>query len=333
MNYILFQDFDGLYWNPYNYTKNEFFNKESFIENIFNKISPFVKNNVIFIKGPCNINQDVYIIKFFIDIKNDDTFFKLYTSSRGNDYTNLKMKNNNRPIIGDKYLSLELSELEKNEYYSGADFINLCKMIAINLGFTSIECVDDSKVSCSKRENIFTKKNGFGKNYSFPLRFISLIKSKKTYYQKFNFEPFENTYTKNRFSNKKFDSLISKKKELIELVNNIFINSKWEDYFTFFTTIKNIDNKNYLNYFRVLEQIYMKLHKEFGQKVENIFCAYRFMNTENCSLFIDWLEIFHITFTKYKNHSLKIALPNIKSFRDIESLLNRVRWICFDIDI
>lgn len=335
MDYILFEKFDGNYWNPYNYEDNIFTNKDTFIENIKNKLEPYIENNIINILGPCNINNDRYIIKFNIEINYDDIFFKLYTKSRGNEYNNLKIKNNTKKIIGEQYLSLELSELEKNDYYSGSDFINLCKMIAINLGFNNIECVDDSKIFCSKRNTIFTKKNEFGKNYSFPLRFISLIKNRKTYYQKYNFDPYENYYIKNRFSNKKFDNIINKKNELINLINKIFINNKWNDYFDFFKSIKNFNNKDYEKYFKVLENIYNQLYSLFGKKAENVFIAYKYMNDDNCNLFIDWLEIFHITYTNYKNisNNFYLKIPNYELFKEIEIFLNKVRWICVNIDL
>ena len=63
---------------------------------------------------------------------------------------------------------------------------------------------------------------------------------------------------------------------------------------------------------------------------------------ENCKFFIDWLELFQITYTKYltenyevyeNNKIVTIEIPGIKLLNEINGILMECKWICYSLNV
>lgn len=340
------------YWNPYHYIIQTNIEDDIYIH-IKQILTQFITTNeIIYVLGPINRNLEQYIYKFSIKLnENDDIFFKMTTIEQ-NEYATLSIKNNyhNKIHIDNEKQrrSCELTNISKNDKNSGKDLIEWAKIISIALGFTSMYLQDSSYITCPTRNKLFNRRFNMSKNHEFPLRTLSILKKRVGYYSQFNFFPYKNT-------NKNFIN----QKELIEKkINILFQTVTWLDFDIFFTKInetikivknnkkENILSRKYKNnkwmqYFEIIQSNYNHIKSQFIL-LPSPFYAFKYFNNENCKNFIDWLELFQITYTKYltenyeiyeNNKIVKIDIPGIKLLNEINIILQECKWICYNLTI
>ena len=237
-----------------------------------------------------NRNLEQHIYKFTINLKQNDKLFFQMIEENENEFAPITIKN----IPEDQIKSCELSNINKNDKNSEKDLIEWAKIIANVLGFTIIYLQDNSYV-------IFPKL----KYYDFPIRALAIIKKNVGYYARFNFYP----YKKTNFG------LVNKSESIEKKINNLFQLVSWSDFDLFLDTIKNLQSieeiKEKYNYFK-------NKFKQFSSP----YYAFKYFNTENCQIFIDFLELFD---KKYDN--IPIRIPGIKLLNEINNILLECRWI------
>ena len=342
------------YWNPYHSFQKNTNNTDDIFTHIKNTLSPFINSNIIYILGPMNRNMEEYVYKFRINLdEHGDTFFKM-TTLQQNEFATLSIKNNYFTKIHDdqnhQRRSCELSNVSKNDINSGKDLIEWAKIIAIVLGFTSMYLQDNSYITCPTRNKLFNRRFDKSKDHEFPLRTLSILKKRIGYYSNFNFYPYKKTNT--NFVNKR--EMIEKK------INTLFQTVSWSDFDVFFSKLNetiNIIQKNkkdniisikfnrnlnsWIKYFEEIKKNYNYLKDKFNQ-LPSPFYAFKYFNNENCKFFIDWLELFQITYTKYltenyeiyeDNKITTIEIPGIKLLNEINQILAECKWICFTLNV
>ena len=334
------------YWNPYHSFQKSVSNIDDIFTHIQTMLNPFISSNIIYIMGPMNQNLEQYIYKFTINLnEHDDIFFKM-TTIQHNEFATLSIRNNFFTKIHDnredQKKSCELSNISKNDINSGKDLIEWAKIIAIVLGFTSMYLQDNSYITCPIRNKLFNQ----SKNHEFPLRTLSILKKRIGYYSNFNFYPYKKKINKR--------DIIEKK------INNLFQTVSWTDFDLFFSKLnetieiikknkkENIISKKFnknlnswIKYFEEIKKNYDYLKDKFKQ-LPSPFYAFKYFNNENCKFFIDWLELFQITYTKYltenyevyeNNKIVTIEIPGIKLLNEINSILMECKWICYSLNV
>jgi hypothetical protein len=143
------------------------------------------------------------------------------------------------------------------------------------------------------------------------------------------------------------------KREMIEKkINTLFQTVSWSDFDVFFSKLNetqknkkdNIISRNlnsWIKYFEEIKKNYNYLKNKFNQ-LPSPFYAFKYFNNENCKFFIDWLELFQITYTKYltenyeiyeDNKIATIEIPGIKLLNEINQILVECKWICFCLNV
>lgn len=338
------------YWNPYHSFQKSVSNIDDIFTHIQTMLNPFISSNIIYIMGPMNQNLEQYIYKFTINLnEHDDIFFKM-TTIQQNEFATLSIRNNFFTKIHDnredQKKSCELSNISKNDINSGKDLIEWAKIIAIVLGFTSMYLQDNSYITCPIRNKLFNRRFNKSKNHEFPLRTLSILKKRIGYYSNFNFYPYKKKINKR--------DIIEKK------INNLFQTVSWTDFDLFFSKLnetigiikknkkENIISKKFnknlnswIKYFEEIKKNYDYLKDKFKQ-LPSPFYAFKYFNNENCKFFIDWLELFQITYTKYltenyevyeNNKIVTIEIPGIKLLNEINSILMECKWICYSLNV
>ena len=278
------------YWNPYHsFQKLE-------INDIFNhiqtKLSPFINSNIIHILGPMNRNLQQHIYKFTINLNQHDKLFFEMIGEQENEFPPLSIRNIAEDPE-DETKSCELSNINKNDVNSEKDLIEWAKIIAIVLGFTTIYLQDNSYLLCPKL-----------KYYDFPIRALSIIKKNVGYYSSFNFYPYKKTNA----------GLVNKSESIEKKLNNLFQSVSWSDFDLFLDTLKNVQSmqeiKEKYNYFK-------NKFKQFSSP----YYAFKYFNTEDCQIFIDWLDLCDKTYD-----NIPIKIPGIKLLNEINNVLLECRW-------
>lgn len=274
------------YWNPYHsFQKLEIDDIFTHIQTILNS---FINSNIIYILGPMNRNLEQYVYKFKINFnQNDKLFFQMIEE---NEFAPITIKN----IPEDEIKSCELSNINKNDKNSEKDLIEWGKIIANVLGFIAIYLKDNSYLLCPKI-----------KYYDFPIRALAIIKKNVGYYARFNFYPYKQTNS----------CLINKSESIEKKINNLFQSVSWLDFDLFLDTIKNLQSmeeiKEKYNYFK-------NKFKQFSSP----YYAFKYFNTEDCQIFIDWLNLCDKTY-----NNIPIKIPGIKLLNEINNILLECRWM------
>ena len=249
----------------------------------------------------------------------------------------------------EKTLTCYLNSIEKTDFYNGNSIINMAKAIIYSLGFINIELEDQAFFICSKRNTIFNRRNTMTPLHEYPLSIIQVLNHKKTYYQKFGFEP----YDKN---------LIPLKDELEKILKDeLFKKISWQDYIDYFAKINNTilqieSGKNniitenlggYQNfnkwktYIKTIESKFNFLYENF-KYTSSPFYSFSEMNEENCDKFIDFLELFQITHVTYMKNNHKIykknnvnivSIPGVKQIKMIKKIIDSSRFISFNFSL
>ena len=276
------------YWNPYHSFQKSGYNIDNIFTHIQTILNPFINSNIIHILGPMNRNLEQNIYKFTICMnKNEKLFFQMI-GEKENEFAPITIKN----IPEYQIKSCELSNINKNDKNSEKDLIEWAKIIANVLGFTTIYLQDNSYVICPKI-----------KYYGFPIRALAIIKKNLGYYARFNFYPYKKTNS----------GLVNKSESIEKKINNLFQTVSWADFDLFLDTLKNVQSmqeiKEKYNYFK-------NKFKQFSSP----YYAFKYFNTEDCQIFIDWLDLFDKTY-----NNIPIKIPGIKLLNEINNTLLECR--------
>lgn len=92
-------------------------------------------------------------------------------------------------------------------------------------------------------------------------------------------------------------------------------------------------------YISTIVESWENFRDKYARLAISPFQTFKFFNNDDCHLFIDWLELFSIKFNDFYhivNYNLidsntqikqKIPIPGILTFRNLQKILNNVRWI------
>ena len=285
-------------WNPYHsFQKFE-------INDIFNHIqtmlNPFINSNIIYILGPMNRNLQQHIYKFTINLNQHDKLFFEMIGEQENDFAPIIIRNIAEDLE-DQTKSCELLNINKNDVNSEKDLIEWAKIIAIVLGFTTIYLQDNSYLLCPKL-----------KYYDFPIRALSIIKKNVGYYSSFNFYPYKKTNA----------GLVNKSEYIEKKLNNLFQSVSWSDFDLFFAKLNDIcDTNRNLQSMQEIQEKYNYFKNKFKQ-FSSPYYAFKYFNTEDCQIFIHWLDLCDKTY-----NNIPIKIPGIKLLNEINNVLLECRWM------
>ncbi len=279
------------YWNPYHSFQKLVVN--DIFTHIQTMLSPFIYSNIIYILGPMNRNLEQHIYKFTINLNQNDKLFFQMIEEKENKFAPITIKNVPEDPE-DQIKSCELSNINKNDKNSEKDLIEWAKIIANVLGFTRIYLQDNSYVICPKI-----------KYYDFPIRALSIIKKNVGYYARFNFYPYKQTNS----------GLVNKSESIEKKINNLFQTVSWSDFDLFLDTNRNLQTM------QEIQEKYNYFKNKFKQ-FSSPYYAFKYFNTEDCQIFIDFLELFDKTY-----NNIPIKIPGIKLLNEINNVLLECRWI------
>jgi len=275
------------YWNPYHSFQKLVVN--DIFTHIQTMLSPFIYSNIIYILGPMNRNLEQHIYKFTIHMNQNEKLFFQMIEEKENEFAPITIKN----IPEDQIKSCELSNINKNDKNSEKDLIEWAKIIANVLGFTTIYLQDNSYEICPKI-----------KYYGFPIRALSIIKKNIGYYARFNFYPYKQTNS----------GLINKSESIEKKINNLFQSVSWLDFDLFLDTNRNLQSM------QEIQEKYNYFKNKFKQ-FSSPYYAFKYFNTEDCQIFIDWLDLCNKTY-----NNIPIKIPGIKLLNEINNILLECRW-------
>lgn len=277
------------YWNPYHSFQKSASNIDDIFTHIHTILNPFINSNIIYILSPMNRNLEQHIYKFTINLNQNDKLFFQMIGEKENEFAPLTIRN----IPEDQIKSCELSNINKNDKNSEKDLIEWAKIIANVLGFTIIYLQDNSYV-------IFPKL----KYYGFPIRALAIIKKNVGYYSSFNFYPYKQTNS----------GLVNKSESIEKKINNLFQSVSWLDFDLFLDTNRNLQSM------QEIQEKYNYFKNKFKQ-FSSPYYAFKYFNTEDCKIFIDWLDLFDKTY-----NNIPIRIPGIKLLNEINNILLECRW-------
>jgi len=299
-------------------------------------------NEETIIKGPCKVlnfnknNKNIpliierYDIIFNIINKNNSSI-NISTVQRGLSGYKLveliikSVKKNNKIIkVG------HIENISKNNYYSGSDLMIFALQILYRLNIKECALKDVSYYNCIR--------NSFFKQNEIPMKIIRLLKSNNTFYSIFNFQPFDKLTKINKMDEirnlvgilcqiswKELDDIIvSGKNQIIEMnTHNIKMNYNMLE-------IRNINK--WKQYWNSIHNSWIIFKTKFNNS-RTPFGAFKFFDDKNnCSDFIDWLELYSFTFFNfnkivlYKFLNKSYTIPKIDIFNKLKLILNNVEW-------
>ena len=314
-----------------------------------------ILDNLNIIKGPCKIiktknniiknttnenikNEPLIIERYNIEFNVFNKNNSLYISSieRGKSgYRILEIiikditKNKKSIKIG------HIENISKNEKYSGSDITLLALQILYRLNVNESTLKDISYYEC--------KRNNFFKQTEIPTKIIKLLKSNNTFYSTFEFQPYDKITKKNKMNEIRnlvkqlmqiswleLDEIINAGKNEIVEMNEADKKMKYN-----ILEIRNINK--WKKYWITLYHSWILFKNKFNQ-ARTPFNAFKyFKDTDNCSEFIDWLELYSYTFFNFNKvvfyHFLNknYEIPQIKVFNQLKEILNNVDWINYKI--
>ena len=302
----------------------------------------FEQENII--KGPCkvikNINKNKLLIIERYDIKfnvfNRDNLIYISSIERGNSgYKIIEIiikdifKNNKLIKVG------HIENISKYEKYSGSDLMLLTLQILYRLKINESTLKDISYYECIR--------NNFFKQKKIPTKVIKLLKSNNTFYSAFQYEAYDKITKKNKIyelrtlvgqllqiSWLELDQVINAGKNEINIAS---LTNKKIKYNAF--EIRNINK--WKKYWITIYNSWNIFKNKYNQ-ARTPFSAFKFFSeNDNCSDFIDWIELYSYTFFNFNKvifyHFLnkKYGIPQIKIFNQLKVILNNVNWINYKI--
>jgi len=228
-----------------------------------------------------------------------------------------------------------IENITKYEKYSGTELMLLALQILYRLKINESTLKDISYYTCIR--------NNFFKQKDIPMKVIKLLKSNNTFYSAFQYDPYDKTTNKNKMNDIRrlvgelqqiswleLDELINAGKNEINQMNKYNKKMNYN-----ILEIRNINK--WKKYWLVIYNSWKKFQNKFNQ-ARTPFSAFKFFDEKNnCSDFIDWLELYSYTFFNFNKvfyyHFLnkKYEIPQIKNFNYLKELLNNVHWINYKI--
>lgn len=347
---------ESKFWNPFLFNNKIDLSYENILNLLkiyfINKISDSDSyfKNYLYISGPKE-NGNIYVILFEVIIDLNNNFFNLSSMIPGKTRKILDVKTNNKNMRTEeeKKYTCYLNSIEKTDFYSGKSIINMAKAIIYSLGFINIELEDQAFFICDRRNVFFNRRNRMTPYHEYPLSIIQVLKYKKTYYQKFGFEPYD----------KNLNPLKDDLERIIK--DELFRNISWQDYIDYFAKINytiqqiesgknNIISRNlggYQNfnkwktYIKTIESKFKFLHENYSY-TSSPFYSFTEMDDENCDKFIDFLELFQITHSTYMKNNHKVykennintvSVPGIKQIKMIKKIIDSSRFISYNFTL
>jgi hypothetical protein len=303
----------------------------------------FDQENII--KGPCKVikninnkNKSLVIERYDINcnVFNRDNSIIISSIERGNSGYKIieiiikDIIKNNKPIkVG------IIENISRYEKYSGSDLMLLVLQILYRLKVNESTLKDVSYYECIR--------NNFFKQKEIPTKLIKLLKSNNTFYSAFNYKPYDKNTKKNRMTDLR--NLVSKLLqiswlELDEIINagsneiNIMNQNNQKMKYNILE-IRNINK--WKKYWITIYNSWNIFKSKFNQ-ARTPFSAFKFFNEhDNCSDFIDWLELYSYTYFNFNKgvfyHFLNknYEIPLIKVFNQLKEILNNVNWVNYKI--
>lgn len=222
-------------------------------------------------------------------------------------------------IKSDKIIKVgHIENISKNNYYSGSDLMIFALQILyrLNIKECTLKDVFSEEIISSENNSLSTLKhsdkfiisyyncirNSFFKQNEIPMKIIRLFKNNNTFYSIFNFQPFDKLTKINKMDEirnlvgilcqiswKELDDIIvSGKNQIIEMnPHNIKMNYNMLE-------IRNINK--WKQYWNSIHNSWIIFKTKFNNS-RTPFSAFKFFDDKNnCSDFIDWLELYSFTF-------------------------------------
>jgi len=292
----------------------------------------FEQENII--KGPCkvikNINKNKSLIIERYDIKfnvfNRDNLIYISSIEKGNSgYKIIEIiikdivKNNKLIKVG------HIENISKYEKYSGSDLMLLTLQILYRLKINESTLKDISYYECIR--------NNFFKQKEIPTKIIKLLKSNNTFYSAFQYEAYDKITKKNKIY--ELRTLVGQLLQISWLELDQVINTGKNEINIASLTIRNINK--WKKYWITIYNSWNIFKNKYNQ-ARTPFSAFKFFSeNDNCSDFIDWMELYSYTFFNFNKvifyHFLNknYEIPQIKIFNQLKVILNNVNWINYKI--
>jgi hypothetical protein len=317
-----------------------------------------LKDGIMIIKGPSNKNRERVNINFNYEKENN----KLYTLSKTNNYNNITLKFEENIVI--------IENLSKSDIYRGSEYMLLTLQISYKLGYKKLKLEDMSYFACNQNMKFFSndRKNidtymeisnkliylfRFGGTLYMPFGIIPVLNDDNLAYV--NLDSFEKNYIKsiNYKDYKNISQLINILLESLFMISWNDINNNIIDIEILLNNnnykLSNINfNFNFCTrdyntlkiYWKHICKSWKKFYEKFSSIVPGVFLAFSVYDKNECSLFMNWLELY-----SYSMNQLRIYNPSIfnnklyeekivkglDNYKKLKSLLEKAEWINIDI--
>jgi hypothetical protein len=274
-------------------------------------------------------------IEFMYEDKGNNIYYLYTVNNDSSDFKHLYLKINSNETI--------IENISKSKIYSGSEYVILGLQIIYRL-FRYIEnynckLVDMSFFICDRKMNLFRSKSNDRSNVpsnfkeEIQYKIISLLRFGSTFYMPFGFDAYNKT------------NMMNKNNEIRDLVSKLW-DIKWEDIDSYMITMFNIvllnkykNNymiRNYTRWYNYWINIYESWNI-FKEKFSTIsptpFRSFSFFNYDECSEFINWLELYSFKYLNYNqfifnniNNSIR-EMAGILLFKKLKNEVNNVVWI------
>ncbi len=301
-------------------------NKEEDIIDPWNLKDLFELKPKMRIKGPIDSKIKRHILLFEY-ITNNNYSILMTIDNNSSNYKHISIKLYNDRII--------IDNISKSEIYRGSEHVLLALQIIYRINNKNLPCilVDSSFFTCIRRVDFFKKYE------EIQYKIINLLKYQSTFYMPFGFLP------KSKNNNRNCSN------ELKNIVINLYKIS-WKDIDDYIETMINIvkSNKyktnvmirNYKKWYDYWLNVY-ESWKYFYNKYKHIsispFLTFSVFNTDDCEIFINWLELYSFTYIEYNNfvfneiNNTKQEIAGIKDFKKLKKMVNNVIWINEDVKL
>jgi len=315
-----------------------------------------LKDGIMIIKGPLNKNKERLNINFNYDKENN----KLYTLSKTNNYNNITLKFEENIVI--------IESLLKSDIYRGSQYMLLTLQIIYRLGYKKLKLKDMSYFVCDRNMNFFSndRKNidtyteisnkliylfRFGGTLYIPFEIIPVLNDDKL--TQVNLDSLEKNYIKN-INYKDYKNI----SQLINILLESLFMITWNDFNYNIIDIEILLNNNNYKlsniifnshksdyntlkiYWKHICKSWKRFYEKFSSIVPGVFLAFSVYDKNECSLFMNWLELY-----SYSMNQLRIYNPSIfnnklseqkivkglDNYKKLKSLLEKAEWINIDI--
>ena len=317
-----------------------------------------LKDGLMIIKGPSNKNKERLNINFNYDKENN----KLYTLSKTNNYNNITLKFEENIVI--------IENLSKSDIYRGSEYILLVLQISYKLGYKKIKLKDMSYFACDQNMKFFSndRKNidtyteisnkliylfRFGGTLYMPFEIIPVLNDDKL--TQINLDSLEKNYVKS-INYKDYKNI----SQLINILLESLFMISWNDINNNIIDIEILlNNNNYklLNinfnfnnhksdyntlkiYWKHICKSWKRFYEKFSSIVPGVFLAFSVYDKNECSLFINWLELYSYSMNQLRIYNSSIfnnklyeekIVKGLDNYKKLKSLLEKAEWININI--